>query len=239
MTKANSTELIFLVDRSGSMTAIADDMRGGFDDFIRKQREVPGDCRVSLFRFDDRFDVVFTSLALSAVPPLELEPRNTTALHDAMCRAIDETGRRFAKMPEAERPEKVLFIAITDGYENASREFHAPDVRNRIAVQERDYKWQFIFLGANQEAVLVAQDLGIRAGNAATYQASRVGTKALFGSMGSNVRRVRKGLVSIDKEDLFNQASYDAALADEDKKEPNAPPWPTSASGTPPVDPKP
>jgi hypothetical protein len=231
MTKANSTELIFIVDRSGSMESIAADMRGGFDNFIRKQREIPGECRVTVVHFDDRYEVAFTSLALAAVPQLELVPRGMTALLDAMCRAIDETGARLAAMPERERPEKVIVMTITDGLENASRTHKRHDVLDRIRRQERDYNWQFIFLGANQDAIAVARDLGIRAGNAATYQPSAVGMDALFTSASANIGAVRGGELLMHGS-LLDQNAYNAALVDAAAKNP-APAWPTVIPASP------
>lgn len=211
MTKENSSEIVFVVDRSGSMSSIAADMRGGFDAFLVEQKKVPGECRVSLTRFDDHYDVVYEGKPLADVPPLDLEPRGSTALLDAVGRTIDAVGARLAKMPEPERPSKVLFVIITDGGENASREYSRKRVFDMITTQRTKFAWDFVFLGANQDAFAVAEGLGIMRGAAMNYAASGQGAQAAMRGMSARVGTYRstKGSEALDN----MQASYDGQIA--------------------------
>lgn len=211
MTKPNSTEIIFVVDRSGSMQNIAADMRGGFDAFITKQKETPGECKVTLAQFDDHYDVVYSARPLNEVAALELEPRGSTALLDALGRTISETGARLKKMRESERPSQVLFVVVTDGHENASREWNRDRVFRMITEQREKYNWEFIFLGANQDSIATATALGISASNSVTYDANAGGSKALFRGLSANVSSYR-GSGQGRMENLYNQASYNASL---------------------------
>jgi uncharacterized protein YegL len=115
MTKPNKTEIIFVVDRSGSMSGIAKAMSQGFDEFINNQKQVPGECLVTAVQFDNRYEVLYTAKPLALVPPYVLEPRGYTALLDAIATTISSTGTRFSRTPEDERPRQVLFVIITDG----------------------------------------------------------------------------------------------------------------------------
>ena len=211
MTKPNCTEIIFVVDRSGSMASIAADMRGGFDTFIAKQKETPGECRVTLTRFDDVYETVYSARPINEVASLELEPRGSTALLDAIARTINDTGTRLKKMRESERPSQVLFVIITDGAENASREFSRDRVFNMITHQRDKYQWEFIFLGANQDAIAVGQSLGVSVTNSVTYDANAGGSKALFRGLSANVSSYRSSGQG-KMENLYNQASYNASL---------------------------
>ena len=153
MTDATLTYLYFLLDRSGSMQSIRTDTEGGFDAFITEQRGLSGRCRVTLAQFDDRYEEVYADRDLADVPPLVLAPRGSTALLDALGRVIVEAGERLAALPEDQRPGSVIVGVITDGYENASREWTHPRIKDLIEQQTRDYGWQFLYLGADQDAI--------------------------------------------------------------------------------------
>lgn len=167
------TDITVLLDRSGSMQSIKTAMESGFAEFVNGHRAIPT-TRLTLIQFDSNNDqqVVYADRRIGDVPPLFLEPNAMTPLWDALCKSIDSTGVRLAAMPERLRPANVLFIVITDGLENASRQYDAHDVRSRIEHQRSRYNWQFLFLGANQDAILTAQDLGIPKAQAITYTAS-------------------------------------------------------------------
>ena len=209
MTPPNSTEIIFVVDRSGSMSSIAADMRGGFDTFITEQKKVAGECHVTLTQFDDHYDVVYTRMPLGLVPPLELVPRGSTALLDALGRTIDQTGARLAAIPEADRPSKVLLVVITDGAENASREYNRARIASMITTQRTKFSWDFVFLGANQDAIVAAQGLGIQASNVVNYVASAAGAEGLMRGLSHQVSNYRSSKGSADLENV--QAAYNAA----------------------------
>ncbi|MCW1957476.1 MAG: VWA domain-containing protein [Mycobacterium sp.] len=171
MTDTNKTLIAALLDRSGSMDSIADDMRGGFDSFIAKERGQAGTTQVTLAQFDDRYDIVYSNLPIDMVPPLTLEPRGMTALVDAIGRFVTEVGSGLAALPEDQRPGEITVLVMTDGHENASTEWTAEAVRALIAQQETVYGWDFVFLGANMDAVEVGARLGFAPGKSMTFDA--------------------------------------------------------------------
>lgn len=175
MTRPGLTLIAALLDRSGSMQSIRTDTEGGFDAFIETQRKDPGEVHVTLAQFDDRYDLVYAGKPIAAVPPLVLEPRGMTALLDGIGKLVTDVGAELAARPEDERPEKVIVMVLTDGHENASKEWTPDGVRDLIRQQEQVYSWEFLFLGANIDAVTVGQKLGFAADRSLTYGASGAG----------------------------------------------------------------
>ncbi|CAN5419737.1 VWA domain-containing protein [soil metagenome] len=169
MTDQHLTHLYFLLDRSGSMQSIKSDTEGGFAAFIEEQRTAPGQCRVTLAQFDDVYELVYADRPVADVPALDLRPRNMTALHDAMGRLITDAGAGLARLPEAQRPGTVIVAIMTDGLENASQEWTGPAIKALVEQQTTDYGWQFMYMGADQDAVEVGAALGVRADHAITY----------------------------------------------------------------------
>ncbi len=170
MTRADLTHIHFLLDRSGSMGSIRSDIEEGFGAFIHEQRSrTAGECRVTLARFDDRYEEVYTDLPLDRVPPLALEPRGMTALLDSMGRLITDAGARLAALPESARPGTVIVAVMTDGMENASQEWTHPAIRALVEGQTRKYGWQFLYMGADQDAVEVGAGIGIPRDYAVTF----------------------------------------------------------------------
>lgn len=169
MTRADLTHLYFLLDRSGSMQSIKSDIEGGFAAFVDEQRKAPGECRVTLAQFDDDYEVVYSDQPLDRVPPLDLRPRNMTALHDAMGRLITSAGDRLAAMPDDERPDTVIVAIMTDGLENSSREWDAPRIKSLVEQQTNEWSWQFLYMGADQDAVEVGASIGVAAAQSVTY----------------------------------------------------------------------
>jgi hypothetical protein len=190
MTNADLTHLYFLLDRSGSMHTIVDDTVGGFDAFIAEQRKTPGECRVTLCQFDDHYDEVYADRAIAEVPSLVLEPRGTTALLDAIARLVIDAGKRLAALPEDQRPGTVVVGIMTDGMENASREWTHPQVKELIERQTRDYQWQFLYLGADQDAIEVGMSIGVGAGHSVTY--GRGNVKQALAATAANVSSYRR-----------------------------------------------
>ena len=169
MTRADLTHLYFLLDRSGSMQSIKTDTEGGFAAFIEEQRKAPGECRVTLAQFDNEYDVVYADRPIADVPALDLQPRGSTALLDAMGRTVTEAGKRLAAMPEDERPGTVILAVMTDGMENASQEWTHPAIKALVEQQTSKYGWQFLYMGADQDAIEVGAGLGVAAANSVTY----------------------------------------------------------------------
>jgi hypothetical protein len=183
----NYTDITVLLDRSGSMQTIREAMISGFDEFVKGHKAVPS-TRLTLVQFDgvDPQETIYTGRPIGDVPGLELTPRGMTPLFDAICRAVDDAGRRFKHMPEAERPERVLFVVITDGLENASRSFKREDVKNRITKQTDDYSWQFMYIGANQDAITEAATFGINENHAINFAYASAGASNSMRSLTKN-----------------------------------------------------
>ena len=175
MTNPNYTHIAVLLDRSGSMQAIKSDTEGGFAAFLEEQRATPGRCDLTLAQFDDVYEEVYVAQPLASVPPLVLQPRGMTALLDGIGRLVTTTGERLAALAEAERPGAVLLVIMTDGLENASKEYTLPMIRKLITEQSEVYGWTFVYLGANQDAIAVGQGLGVSPGMAMTYGGAGTG----------------------------------------------------------------
>ena len=193
MTDNNITLIAALLDRSGSMQSIAADMRGGFDAYIATEHAQPGTTLVTLAQFDDRYEVVYQNRDAGAVPPLALEPRGCTALLDSIGRFVTEVGKGLAELPADERPGDITVLVMTDGHENASTEWTVEAVRALISQQETVYSWDFVFLGANMDAVDIGTNLGFAPGKSLTWDASVDGVEGVFAAVSaySGRKRVR------------------------------------------------
>lgn len=170
MTRADLAHLYFLLDRSGSMQTIKADTEGGFDAFIAEQRQTQaGECRVTLAQFDNEYTEVYADAPLADVRPLDLAPRGATALLDAIGRLVTTAGQRLALLPEDQRPGTVIVAIMTDGHENSSREWSHPAIKALVEQQSQDYGWQFLYMGADQDAIEVGASIGVAADHAVTY----------------------------------------------------------------------
>jgi uncharacterized protein YegL len=172
--RSDLTDITLVIDRSGSMQSIRDDAQGGINAFIAGQNKTPGDVLVTLVQFDTEYEFIHKGVPVRDVPPYELQPRGGTALLDAVGRAINETGARLAKLQEEDRPGLVIFVVMTDGQENSSREFTRAQVKQMIQRQQSDYNWHFTFLGANQDAFAEAGGIGILSAGAADFAPTKV-----------------------------------------------------------------
>lgn len=182
MTCPDYTHISLLLDRSGSMAAVADDTIGGFNQFIVEQQKQPGICTFTLVQFDsvDPQEVLHEMRPMHEVPPLtrrNFQPRGSTPLLDAMGQLIDRTGARLAALAEPDRPTRVIVVILTDGMENSSQRYSRRQVFEMIQHQQDVYGWQFIFLGANQDAIAEARTLGIGREKALTYRGDGRGTR--------------------------------------------------------------
>ncbi len=189
MTRADLTHLYFLLDRSGSMQSIKTDTEGGFAAFIDEQRKDSGECRVTLAQFDNEYDVAYTDRPLADVPALDLQPRGSTALLDAMGRLITSAGKDLAALAEDDRPGTVIVAVMTDGHENASQEWTHPAIKALVEQQTNDFAWQFMYMGADQDAVEVGVSLGVAAAASVTY--GRGKTRDAMAMNGDKLRRMR------------------------------------------------
>ncbi|MGB9306747.1 MAG: VWA domain-containing protein [Mycobacterium sp.] len=171
MTNPNLTLIAALLDRSGSMERCKTATETGFDEIISKHRSEPGEAIVTLSMFDDRYDTVYANVPIAAAPPLTLVPRNMTAVLDAIGCFITEIGEHLASQNEADRPGTVICLIMTDGYENASKEWSYDSVKALITQQREQYDWSFLFLGANIDAVDVGGRIGVPRDTSMTYNA--------------------------------------------------------------------
>jgi len=174
------TEIAFVLDRSGSMNSIAGDAIGGFNSFLAQQQAEPGEAHLTLVLFDHEYLVAQDNVDIHSVPPLDTRtyvPRGMTALLDAIGRTIDAIGTRLANTPEDQRPGKVIVAILTDGMENASRDYDNRRVADMISHQQEKYAWEFIFLAANQDAIATAQTLSIQAKDAIAFDATGQGVR--------------------------------------------------------------
>lgn len=189
------TELVFILDRSGSMSGLEEDTIGGFNSMLEKQRKEPGEAVVSTVLFDNEMEVIHDRAAIGSVAKLtdkEYFVRGCTALLDAVGGAIRHIGNVHKYARREDVPEKTLFIITTDGMENASRYYTYDQVRRMIEHQKEKYGWEFLFLGANIDAAAEAGKFGIDESMAANYHCDKVGTALNYEVMSEVISRVRK-----------------------------------------------
>ena len=188
------TELVFILDKSGSMAGLEKDTIGGFNSMLTKQKAEAGQCRVTTVLFDNRYMLLHDRIDIRAVSPItekEYSVGGSTALLDAIGRSIKKIADVQRSTADEYRAEKVIFIIITDGEENSSREFSADAVRKLISTEKEQYGWEFLFLGANIDAVETAGRFGISADRAAEYVPDKRGTALNYAVMSEAVSEFR------------------------------------------------
>lgn len=190
----NLTEIIFLLDRSGSMAGLESDTIGGFNAFIERQRLLEGKTIVTTVLFDDQYEILWNGIAAEKIKLTENDyyVRGCTALLDAVGKTILDVGYRLSQTSEEDRPEKVIFVITTDGFENASREFTYKKVKELIKHQLEKYYWEFIFLGANIDTEKEADSLGISLENAYSFEASEKGVEVMYNMVSEAILEKRK-----------------------------------------------
>lgn len=188
--RTDLTDITLVVDRSGSMARSRRDAEGGVNAFIAEQAGKPGEALLTLVQFDTEYEFLHKGVPISDVPDYTLHPRGMTALLDAVGRAINETGERLANMDEEDRPGLVIFVVLTDGHENASREFSKADIKEMIEHQQETYGWHFTFLGANQDAFAEAARMGIGPAGVANFDPDSV--EIAFMATAAKVGRMRR-----------------------------------------------
>jgi hypothetical protein len=189
MTNPNLSHLVFLLDRSGSMQSIKSDVIGGFHAFLTEQRATDGQCAVTLAQFDHEYEVVYQGIPLDQVPPLALSPRGRTALLDSMGKLITDTVAEIDALPEEDKPGTVVVAIMTDGLENASGEWRRPDIKALVEQQTNERGWEFLYMGADQDAVEVGEGLGVKAEQSVTYAKGK--SREAWAVASGNVRRYR------------------------------------------------
>lgn len=210
--KKNYSDITIVLDRSGSMASCRDDVIGGFNTFIEEQKKTEGEATISLYQFDDKYEAVYENRSIGNAEKLtkkKFVPRGSTALFDAVGKTIASLGERYENMKEEVRPEKVFFVIITDGEENASVEYTFARVGEMIERQQTKYAWQFVFIGSELKAVDTAVSMGFKRTHVMNFDKSAHGIDAVYKSMSKNITKMRVHNSPIDNMEFFD---------DEDKK---------------------
>jgi hypothetical protein len=196
MTNPDYTALLFIIDRSGSMYSIKEDMEGGINGVLEEQKKLPGEVTVDVAYFDDQitYDDRFLSLDSASI---EIKPRGGTALYDAIVSSTVKFGETLSQLPEADRPGTVLTIIVTDGQENMSKEATIADVKRVITQQQDVYGWDFLFLGANQDAIATGDSFGLRKGASMTYTANAAGSIDAARIMSGSISSARTRFLNV------------------------------------------
>jgi len=220
---AHYSEIAFVLDRSGSMKSCQQAAIDGFNQFLTDQQKTDGLAKLTVVLFDDEYLVPISSIPVEEVVSLTddtYQPRGCTALLDAIGQTVDNLGQRLAALAEKDRPGQVIVAILTDGLENASQRFTWKEIAGKIKHQTDTYKWIFLFLGANQDAIATAANLSIAANNAANYVADAAGSKAgqaAFSRKMSALRRASMDSASIS-ERLDAEAPLTQIVSEEDRK---------------------
>jgi uncharacterized protein YegL len=211
MTKPNLTEIVVILDCSGSMAGLAQEMTQGLKSFIEKAKQAPGECNVTYVTFSTGVFPQYHAKPIADVTEMRCVPSLLTALQQAVGETIEAVGKRLGETPEDERPSKVQVVVVTDGLENASQGRWAgvegaAEVRRLVTQQEEQYAWEFVFLGANMDAFEVGGSMGFTSGSAMCYQPSAAGVKGAFDSVAAKSYASRCCGTKMS----FNAADYEA-----------------------------
>ncbi|MFC0273148.1 VWA domain-containing protein [Metabacillus herbersteinensis] len=190
----NLTEIIFLLDRSGSMAGLESDTIGGFNALIEKQCKLEGETMLTVALFDDSYEIVWNGIDANnaRLTDKEYYVRGCTALLDAVGKAILDVRQRLSNTSEEQKPGKVIFVITTDGMENASSEFNYKKVRELIKHQQEKYNWEFIFIGANIDATKEADSIGIDKDHAYNFEASEIGVESMYSMVNEELSERRQ-----------------------------------------------
>lgn len=190
----NLSEIIVILDRSGSMGTIKKATIDGYNRFLAEQKALDGKALLTLVQFDHDYEVVFSAIDLQEISPLTAatyKPRGTTALLDAIGKTIEDTRDRLVAKSEGAVPQ-LIFLIITDGEENSSRDYSLKQIYDLIRRGEEIYKWQFVFLGANQDAIKTGQSLGVLESKSMTFKSDARGAMNMFEDLSKNIAEVRE-----------------------------------------------
>lgn len=214
--KKNYSHIAVILDRSGSMASCQADTIGGFNTFLSAQKALGGEATITMIKFDNEYDIMCEMVSINDAVELSNEnyvPRGGTALLDAIGRTINRVEHALNEKTEAEKPEKVIFVIITDGEENKSHEFTRDQVMKIINRHREEMKWEFIFIGANQDAIQAGNSMGVRAASSLSYNASAQGTRAMYTSLTRGMNSYR----SLDADDV--QGAQYCFFSEADRKE--------------------
>ncbi len=201
--KENFTSINVIIDASGSMQHLAADTIGSFNTFLKEQKEGPGEAAFTLCTFNTDYRLQHDFVKIAGVPNLDSKayaPSGGTSLLDAMGATINSVGAKLSAMPEEERPSKVIFLIITDGHENSSKTFKgaegAAKIKQMVTHQKDVYSWEFVFMGANIDAITAGESIGVTASNSINYAATKGGTHKLYDSVSRSMTSYRASAAS-------------------------------------------
>lgn len=217
--KENYTHIALLIDRSGSMHHIKNSMEEGIQKFIEEQKNFDGECTITVATFDDIFEVELGMSNIKDVPFIEIKPRGYTALIDSMYKLINYVGEKLNSLNEDEKPDRVLFVTITDGEENSSKEYKTDDLAKKIKEQEEKYNWNFTYIGANQDMFLTAKAFRGRMGNSLSYSADASGVSNMFDVLNNSTikyRSIATNSISFDSFSYTNEQVDNGQVIDSD-----------------------
>jgi Mg-chelatase subunit ChlD len=212
---AKYTKIVMVLDRSGSMQSIKADTIGGVNQFLEDQKKVKGKAEMTLVLFDDKYDVVFEDVDIQDVKDLDdntFVPRGMTALLDAIGKTISSTYGTVKSAKKKDRPEQVVFVVVTDGGENHSREYTREAIFNMITEMKEKDKWEFMFLGANQDAIEVGGQYGFAADSSLTYAANSKGVSTSYMAMSDKISTYR----SQGKMNSFSEDERKESMGDDE-----------------------
>jgi len=223
--KKGLTEIVFILDRSGSMSGLEADTIGGYNSMLERQKKEEGDAVLSTVLFDDRCEILHDRISVKKVEKItddEYYVRGCTALLDAVGGAIEHIGKIHKELPDDEKPEKTLFIITTDGMENASRRYDYATVKKLVEKKKKKHHWEFIFMGANIDAVSVAGKFGVDKSRAVRYQCDSIGTMINFDVMSKMVSCARACGSAAQMKEAFNDEEMLAPIQEHYEKAHNA-----------------
>ncbi len=216
--KKNLTEIVFILDKSGSMSGLENDTIGGFNSMLVRQKKEKGEAIISTVLFDNDIEFLHDRVDIDDVEKLtdrDYYVGGSTALLDAIGTSVHHIEKLQRKLDEDERPEKTLFIITTDGMENASREYSYSEIKKLVSQKQKKDDWEFLFLGANMDAISAAENIGIRADRSVRYKCDSKGTAVNFEALGKAVSKYRACNMACREEAL---ADWDAEIKQDYKK---------------------
>lgn len=196
-----TVDIIILLDRSGSMQSIKHETINGYNNFLLEQRKLKSNAFLTLIQFDDRYQIDYEAVDLNKVEVLNYDtyiPRGLTALLDAIGKTIKLLNKRYKAVKKGNIPDKTIFVIITDGLENNSTKYTRDEIFKKIRKNENKNGWEFVFLGANQDAIVEANKYGIPAKRAMTYASDALGTRAMFSSLSYSVNQCMENDVEFE-----------------------------------------
>jgi len=193
VSNGEKTLIVFIGDRSGSMGSIIDDAIGGFNEFLKKQKKLEDDATMTVVLFDDRYELLYNNVDIQKVKKMTRDvwsPRGMTALYDAIGKTINDVDSKIKKLKKSKRPDKIMVVIATDGFENSSKEFNHSDIKKLIKQKEKK-DWIFTYIGADQDAYSVGTSFGVSGGNTLTYTNTSHGNVVMYDSLDMAATKLR------------------------------------------------